>query len=88
MHRYYTVKKYRTKNIQLLRQRHFPIRIKMPHCNYHLQSLSNMKQMKLSRKVNFGLCKTIFKSNFPITTNHLICMNMKMKQSYQMETGE
>ena len=44
--------------------------------------------MKLSRKVNFGLCKTIFKSNLPITTNHLIYMNMKMKQSYQIETGE
>ena len=72
----------------MLKQRHLPIRIKMPHYNYNLQSLRKMKQMKLSRKVNFGLCKTIFKSNLPITTNHLIYMNMKMKQSYQIETGE
>ena len=39
-------------------------------------------------KLYFSLCESTLKSNFPITKYHLIYMNIKMKHSYQIKSGE
>ena len=66
----------------------FPLERKCLDTNIVYEAKVTSNNRNYQEKVDFGSCKTTFKKQFSNHKNHLTYMNVKMKQSYQVKSGE
>ena len=88
MQRYYTLKSTEQRTYNCLNKDTCPLQQKCFTANIVYTAKVTSNNRNYQEKVYFGSCKNTVKNDFPITNNHLIYMNIKMKQSYQMKSGE